>query len=134
MCQKSTYTRYYLFAFFNVDYKCRLNKLEKCPKKHDKAKYFSLIICYYLSIGIIKGVCEMEEINFIIEGDSEGKILLECPFCSSEFKLRAGEIQNEQQTISEITCPYCGLSNYFNEFLTPDLQNQVATIFKNYAI
>lgn len=76
----------------------------------------------------------MEEISFIIEGDSEGKILLECPFCSSEFKLRAGEIQNEQKTISEISCPYCGLSNYFNEFLTLDIRNQVETILKNYTI
>lgn len=76
----------------------------------------------------------MEKIAFTIDGDSEGKILLECPFCKSEFKLRAGELQNEEETVSEIFCSYCGLNTHFNEFLTSDVKKQLEAILKNLVI
>ena len=41
-----------------------------------------------------------------IEGDSEGYVTFECPFCESEFKLNASEFQDEDNVFSELFCPY----------------------------
>ena len=34
------------------------------------------------------------EFSIKIQGDSEGYVTFECPFCGSEFKLQAGEYQD----------------------------------------
>ncbi|WP_096635764.1 hypothetical protein [Clostridium cochlearium] len=76
----------------------------------------------------------MSDINFefTIEGDSEGYVTFECPFCESEFKLLAGEIQDDSNTYTEMYCPYCGLVNDINTFYTKEVMEQVRIIAENY--
>lgn len=75
-----------------------------------------------------------ETISFTIQGDSEGYVTFECPFCSSEFKLQAGEYQNEEEPFEELFCPYCGFSKHKNEFLSSDVIEHIQTLMYNYAI
>jgi len=67
-----------------------------------------------------------------IEGDSEGFVAFECPFCESEFKLQAGEFQDEDNVSTELYCPYCGLVNKINTFYTKDVVEHVKAIAYNY--
>ena len=57
------------------------------------------------------------EISFTIQGDSEGYVTFECPFCGSEFKLQADEFQSDDEPLEELFCPYCGLTREKNDFL-----------------
>ena len=59
----------------------------------------------------------MREFEITIQGDDEGYITFECPFCKSEFKLRADECQNDETPYDEYFCPYCGLVKDKNEFI-----------------
>ena len=34
-----------------------------------------------------------------IQGDSEGYVTFECPYCDSEFKLQAEEYQNDDEPV-----------------------------------
>lgn len=74
--------------------------------------------------------------NFIIsiQGDSEGYVTFECPYCNSEFKLQAGEYQNEDEPFEELFCPYCGLTKEKNEFLSSDVIEQAQIIAYNYMV
>lgn len=54
-------------------------------------------------------------------GDSEGFVTFECPFCGSEFKLQAGEYQNENEPLEDLFCPYCGLTREKNAFYSKDV-------------
>lgn len=73
-------------------------------------------------------------ISFTIQGDSEGFITFECPFCGSEFKLHAGEYQNEEEPIDELFCPYCGLSKHKDEFLSSEVVEHIQALIYNYAV
>lgn len=73
-----------------------------------------------------------ENLEIKIEGDSEGYVTLECPYCESEFKLNAGELQDEDNIIIELNCPYCGLSKEVNDFYTKEVIEQVELIVQNY--
>ena len=75
-----------------------------------------------------------DTISFTIQGDSEGYVTFECPFCGSEFKLQAGEYQNDEDPFEELFCPYCGLSKYKNEFLSSEVVEQIQALMYNYAI
>lgn len=44
----------------------------------------------------------MEGLSFMIQGDSEGDVTFECPFCHSEFKLQAGEFQDDDKALKTI--------------------------------
>lgn len=81
-----------------------------------------------------KGYMCMSEVQFeiMIEGDSEGYVTFECPFCESEFKLRADEFQDENNTFTELYCPYCGLTDKVNTFYTKDVVAQVEALATNY--
>lgn len=74
------------------------------------------------------------EFSFTIQGDSEGYVTFECPFCGSEFKLQACEFQNEDEPIEELFCPYCGLIKEKNEFLPEDVIEQAKTLAYNYMV
>ena len=50
------------------------------------------------------------EFSIKIQGDSEGYVTFECPFCGSEFKLQAGEYQDGDAPFEDLFCPYCGLT------------------------
>ena len=72
------------------------------------------------------------EIN--IEGDSEGYLTFECPFCESEFKLNASEFQDEDNVFTELFCPYCGLIDQVNAFYSKEVVEQAEAIAYNYMI
>ena len=72
------------------------------------------------------------EIN--IEGDSEGYVTFECPFCESEFKLNASEFQDEDNVFTELFCPYCGLIDKVNAFYSKEVVEQAEAIAYNYMI
>ena len=42
------------------------------------------------------------ELTVKIQGDSEGYVTFECPFCDSEFKLQAGEYQDEEYPFEDL--------------------------------
>ena len=42
-----------------------------------------------------------ENFTISIQGDSEGYVTFECPYCNSEFKLQAGEYQNDDEPFEE---------------------------------
>ena len=73
------------------------------------------------------------EFKVEIEGDSEGYIAFECPYCKSEFKLNAGEYKDcsEQE---KIFCPYCGLEIEKESFYTPEVIEQATNMAKNYML
>lgn len=75
-----------------------------------------------------------DTISFTIQGDSEGYVTFECPFCGSEFKLQAGEYQNEEEPFEELYCPYCGLSKHKDEFLSSEVIEHIQALMYNYAI
>lgn len=70
------------------------------------------------------------EFEIEIEGDSEGFVSFECPYCKSEFKLNAEEYKDDEK--ERIFCPYCGLEKEKNEFYTSDVIEQATNIAKNY--
>ena len=74
------------------------------------------------------------EFSFTIQGDSEGYITFECPFCGSEFKLQAGEFQNNEEPFEELFCPYCGLTKDKNSFLSKDVIEQAKALAYNYMV
>lgn len=74
------------------------------------------------------------EISFTIQGDSEGYVTFECPFCGSEFKLQADEFQSDDEPLEELFCPYCGLTREKNDFLSSDVIEKAQALVYNYAI
>ena len=75
-----------------------------------------------------------ENFTITIQGDSEGYITFVCPFCDSEFKLQAGEYQDDDEPFEELFCPYCGLTKGKNEFMSPDVIEQARAIAYNYMV
>lgn len=74
------------------------------------------------------------KMSFTIQGDSEGYITLECPFCNSEFKAQAGELQNNDVPVIDLFCPYCGLTSNRNDFYTTETVEKIQALATNYAI
>lgn len=72
--------------------------------------------------------------SFTIQGDSEGYITLECPFCESEFKVKAGEYQSDDNPVIELFCPYCGLTSDKSNYYTRETIEKAEALAKNYAI
>ena len=72
--------------------------------------------------------------SFTIQGDSEGYVSFECPFCCSEFKLQAREYQDNENPLEDLYCPYCGLTREKSSFLSSDVRQQVRTLAENYMI
>lgn len=72
--------------------------------------------------------------SFTIQGDSEGYVTLECPFCRSEFKIKAGEFQNDDKPVIDLFCPYCGLTSGKNNFYTRETLEKAQALATNYAI
>ncbi|MEG2813560.1 MAG: hypothetical protein RSA79_03070 [Oscillospiraceae bacterium] len=70
-------------------------------------------------------------ISVTVEGDSEGFVTFECPFCGSEFKLQAGEFQDENENLQDLFCPYCGLTGEKDTFYHKDVIEQIQALAKN---
>ena len=70
------------------------------------------------------------EINIRVEGDSEGFVEFECPFCNSEFKLNTQEYNDDES--KNLFCPYCGLEDEKNKFYTSEIIEQANNIATNY--
>lgn len=75
-----------------------------------------------------------ENFTITIQGDSEGYVTFECPYCDSEFKLQAGEYQNDDEPFEELFCPYCGLAKEKNAFLSSDIIEQAQAIAYNHMV
>lgn len=73
-----------------------------------------------------------DTISFTIQGDSEGYVTFECPFCGSDFKLQAGEIQSDDNPIEELFCPYCGLTKEPRDFYSTEVNEQIEALINNY--
>jgi len=78
----------------------------------------------------------MSDVNFefSIQGDSEGYVMFDCPYCGSEFKLNAEEFQSEDNEFHELFCPYCGLANDVQSFYTDEVIEAAKEIATNYMI
>lgn len=74
------------------------------------------------------------ELSFTIQGDSEGYITFECPFCGSEFKLQAGEYQSDDDPFEDLFCPYCGLTRGKDSFLSSEVVEKIQELAYNYAV
>lgn len=72
--------------------------------------------------------------NFTIHGDSEGYITFECPYCGSEFKLQAQEVQSDEEPVEELFCPYCGLAKEAPAFWSNEVRAKAQALAKNYMI
>lgn len=100
---------------------------------------YEVCIIYLFTIGrynkanMERGGINMSDIiTFTIQGDSEGFVTFECPFCGSEFKLQAGEFQCEEEPVEELFCPYCGLTKNQQEFLSTEVKEQMEALAYNY--
>lgn len=71
-------------------------------------------------------------LEFKIEGDSEGYVQFECPYCESEFRIMAGEIQNDDEHFHEIFCPYCGLTDEVENFYSREAIEHANELAMNY--
>ncbi|MBU5335730.1 hypothetical protein [Intestinibacter bartlettii] len=69
-----------------------------------------------------------------ILGDDEGYITLVCPYCKSEFKVSAYDLQ-ERGIYNELFCPYCGLTKEIKTFYTREIKSKATKVGKeNYDI
>lgn len=73
-------------------------------------------------------------LSFTIQGDNEGYVTFTCPYCHSDFKLQAGEFQNDEEPITELFCPYCGLSKECSDFYSEDVIEKARELATNYMI
>ncbi len=73
-------------------------------------------------------------LSFTIQGDSEGYVTFTCPYCHSDFKLQAGEFQNDEEPFNELFCPYCGLSKEVTNFYSEDVKEKARELATNYMI
>lgn len=64
-----------------------------------------------------------------ILGDDEGFIILECPYCKSEFKVSAYDLQNKS-IYNELFCPYCGLTKEIKYFYTKEIKAKATNVGK----
>ena len=48
-------------------------------------------------------------LSFTVQGDSEGYVTFECPYCGSEFKLQAGEVQSDEEPVLNCSAPTADL-------------------------
>lgn len=72
--------------------------------------------------------------SFTIQGDIEGYVTFSCPYCHSDFKLRADEFQNEDEPFTELFCPYCGLVKEVNAFYSEEVLEKAKALATNYFI
>lgn len=70
-----------------------------------------------------------EIIEFSIPLDDDGFVSLQCPYCNETFKITGG-LANEEN-ISQLCCPYCGLFKEPNSFLTSDVIEQARILAYN---
>lgn len=75
-----------------------------------------------------------DTISFTIQGDSEGYVMFECPFCGSEFKLQADEYQNDDTPHEELFCPYCGITSVPSSFYSNEVIEKAKALATNYMI
>lgn len=64
-----------------------------------------------------------------ISGDDEGYIILVCPYCKSEFKVSAYDLQ-ERGIYNELFCPYCGLTKEIKTFYTREIKSKATKVGK----
>lgn len=73
-----------------------------------------------------------DRLSLTLYADSDGYITYECPFCGSAFKLKAADIDDEEFPIQELFCPYCGLTDSPERFLSAEAMGALETLAHNY--
>ena len=73
-----------------------------------------------------------ERLSLTLYADSDGFITYECPFCGSAFKLKAADVNDEEFPIQELFCPYCGLTDSPEGFLSAEAKEALETLAHNY--
>lgn len=63
-----------------------------------------------------------------ILGDDEGFIILICPYCKSEFKVSANDLQDNGNIYNELFCPYCGLTKETKYFYTREIKSKATKV------
>lgn len=64
--------------------------------------------------------------------DDDGFLTLRCPACREHFKLGSDDFQDD--SVVDIFCPYCGLSESTNDFLTQDIMEAATREAENQAM
>lgn len=64
-----------------------------------------------------------------ILGDDEGFVIFECPYCKSEFKVSAHDLQ-DKSVYNELFCPYCGLTKEIKYFYTREIKSKATKVGK----
>jgi len=59
-----------------------------------------------------------DRLSITLYADRDGFISYECPYCGSSFKLNASDISDASYPLEELFCPYCGLTDTPNRFLS----------------
>ena len=70
------------------------------------------------------------DINIDVLSDSDAFVSLQCPFCKEKFKLRTQDLQSDD--LNNIFCPYCGLTDEVDQFITDEVKEQMRIIAQNH--
>lgn len=65
-----------------------------------------------------------------IPSDNDGYVTVQCPFCDGRFKLTAKDF--ERKDLIYLFCPYCGLQEEGNQFLSDEVIEQIQIVATNY--
>lgn len=73
-----------------------------------------------------------ERLEFSIPIDDDGYAEYQCPFCEEKFRLMYSEFNDE--SIIEMHCPSCGLSDVPEKFLTNEMVEHINAKLQNMLI
>lgn len=71
----------------------------------------------------------LKTVKIGIPTDEEGFFTFQCSFCSEHFMLDSEEFQDD--CVIEIFCPYCGLKDKTNGFLTDEIEEHMQQVAIN---
>ncbi|OPX47836.1 hypothetical protein [Clostridium thermobutyricum] len=75
----------------------------------------------------------MDNKNLNVSCDSDFFTRFQCPYCNSEFKIENSFFINEE-VVYNICCPYCGITNKIEEFMTEENLKEFQSELENMAI
>jgi uncharacterized Zn-finger protein len=75
----------------------------------------------------------MDKANFKISipTDVDGYVELQCPFCRDTFRIDSGDILSND--LFSVYCPYCGLTDQFDNFATDEIKEVAQQAIINHA-
>ncbi len=66
-----------------------------------------------------------------IPTDVDGYVELQCPFCRDTFRIDSDDVLSND--LSSVYCPYCGLTDQFDNFATDELKEVAQQVIINHA-